>query len=99
MPKKPNPSGLPRWQERLVTAAQRLDLPEDTWVDLPRVYLYGKHHVLIENHRGVLEVAPDRLRVAVTGGEIIVEAAHLIVRYILPDEILADGEISKVIYQ
>ena len=83
----------PRWRNRL---AQALDLPPDLLADLPRVTVVGSSQVTVENHRGLIEFTPNRVRIAAKEGAVEVEGERLILRLILPEEIILEGRVRAV---
>jgi sporulation protein YqfC len=42
--------------------ANKMDLPQDVMMDLPRITMIGQIHVYIENHRGLLVFTDKELR-------------------------------------
>lgn len=47
-----------------------IDFPKEVLLNLPKVTLIGKNHVTIENHKGIIEYIPERIRVNTTIGVI-----------------------------
>ena len=44
-----------KWGQRVRDwMAQKMDLPQDVAMDLPRITMIGQIHIYIENHRGLL---------------------------------------------
>lgn len=82
-----------RWRNRLAGA---LDLPRDVVVDLPKVTVIGYLQVTVENHRGIIEFTPQRVRIAAGEGAVEIHGQDLTLRCILPDEIILDGRIEAV---
>lgn len=76
--------------------ADILEIPGDVVLNLPKIVLVGNVQVFIENHRGIVEYTPERVRVIVGSGEVAVNGADLAIRNILPDEICVDGHIRSV---
>ncbi|MGB9886037.1 MAG: sporulation protein YqfC [Moorellales bacterium] len=82
-----------RWRNRL---AQALDLPRDLLADLPRVTVVGSSQVTVENHRGLIEFTPTRVRIAAKEGAVEVEGEQLTLRLILAEEIILEGRVRAV---
>ncbi|MEW6661588.1 MAG: sporulation protein YqfC [Bacillota bacterium] len=78
--------------------ADLLEMPREVVMDLPKVTLVGNMQVLLENHRGIIEYSPERLRISVSLGEIIITGQGLVLRNILPDQIVAEGKVFSVSY-
>lgn len=74
------------------------DLPQDITLDLPRITMIGKIHIYIENHRGVLTFSDSELRLQLKQGQLLVKGKGFVLKMMLPDEILLQGEIEQVIH-
>lgn len=73
-----------------------LELPPDVILDLPKLTMVGDRQLSLENHRGIIEYDPDRVRVSTNQGEIRVRGADLCIRSIAKEEILLAGQILAV---
>lgn len=78
--------------------ASLLDLPQDVVQDLPRITMIGNVQLYIENHRGVLHFAPDRLKLALTKGSLEIRGKDLVIRAILTEEVFIEGTIDDIQY-
>ncbi|GIQ68018.1 sporulation protein YqfC [Xylanibacillus composti] len=88
-----------RLQRRLRRfTASVLDLPQDVIFDLPRVTLVGNMQLYIENHRGVLHFSSSLLRLQLSVGNMEVAGEELVIRAILPEEVLIEGTIHDIRY-
>ncbi|WP_020615635.1 sporulation protein YqfC [Paenibacillus daejeonensis] len=76
--------------------AELLDLPQDVVFDLPRMTMIGDRQLYIENHRGVLHFSQDRLRLALSKGELEVSGADLVIRGIWTEEVFIEGRIEAI---
>lgn len=76
--------------------ADALELPKDIVMDLPRVTMVGNVQLYIENHRGIIEYAFNKVRINTTRGELVIFGEKLQVGNINPDEIVVDGRIETV---
>lgn len=80
-------------------AAGVLDLPHDVVMDMPRITMIGPLQMYIENHRGVLIFDQNELRLLLSNkAHLIVRGDRLVIRQILPEEILLEGMIRDVHY-
>src|SRR5690625_1088969 len=77
---------------------EKMQLPADVMLDLPRVTMIGQLHIYIENHRGVLRFSKEELRLLFTQGQLLIKGENFIIKTILPKELLLEGRIDKVIY-
>ncbi|MFD3258449.1 sporulation protein YqfC [Paenibacillus lentus] len=79
-------------------AVEALDLPGDLVFDLPRLTLIGNKQLLIENHQGVVHFSPDELHLELKQGMLTVEGAELVIKAIMPEEVIIEGRISGIKY-
>jgi sporulation protein YqfC len=77
---------------------QKMDLPEDVMMDLPRVTMIGQIHIYIENHRGLLTFTDREVRLLLKQGQLLIKGEQFVIKMILPEEILLQGKIVEVIY-
>lgn len=76
-----------------------LDLPSDLVFDLPRLTLIGGKQLYIENHRGVVHFSPESLHLELSHGMIEVEGSDLVIKEIMPEEVVVEGRISGIKYR
>ena len=60
------------------------------WKSL-RITMIGHLQMYIENHRGVLHFSEKELRLLLTNGQLLVTGEQLVIRVILPEEILLEA--------
>ncbi|MFD2446109.1 sporulation protein YqfC [Bacillus sp. CGMCC 1.16607] len=77
---------------------EKMDLPQDVMMDLPRITMIGQIHIYIENHRGLLTFSDQELRLLLKQGQLLVKGKGFVIKTILPEEILLEGKIDHVIY-
>jgi sporulation protein YqfC len=77
---------------------EKMDLPQDVMMDLPRMTMIGQIHIYIENHRGLLAFSEQELRLLLKQGQLLVKGRGFVIKTILPEEILLEGKIDQVIY-
>ncbi|NGQ94116.1 sporulation protein YqfC [Brevibacillus sp. SYP-B805] len=88
---------MKRWSRRLRhLAVGILDLPQDVVLEVPRITMIGHLQMYIENHRGVLHFTDQELRLLLTNGQLLVNGEQLVIRAILPEEVLLEGKIGGV---
>lgn len=76
-----------------------LDLPQDVVLDMPRITMIGPLQMYVENHRGVLLFNRDELRLLLSNkAQLLVKGDNLVIRQILPEEVLLEGMIRQVKY-
>ncbi|RAK22436.1 sporulation protein YqfC [Anoxybacillus vitaminiphilus] len=78
--------------------ANKMELPADILMDLPRITMIGQIHIYIENHRGLLSFSDKEIRLLLKQGQLLVKGEAFVIKTILPEEILLEGKISQVLY-
>ncbi len=78
--------------------AKHLELPPDVMMDLPRITMIGQIHIYIENHKGLLAFSDKELRLLLTQGQLLIKGKSFVIKTILPEEILLEGEINQVVF-
>jgi len=90
---------MKKWRQQMKRwMAEKLELPADIMMDLPRITMVGQIHIYIENHRGLLAFSDKELRLLLRNGQLIVRGEQFVIKTILPEEILLEGKISQVVY-
>jgi len=88
-----------KWGQRVRNwMANKMDLPQDVMMDLPRITMIGQIHIYIENHRGLLAFTDKELRLLLKQGQLLIKGKTFVIKTILPEEILLEGKIDQVIY-
>ncbi|GAF22956.1 MULTISPECIES: sporulation protein YqfC [Shouchella] len=77
---------------------EQMQLPADVTMDLPRITMIGQLHIYIENHRGVLQFSNKELRLLLKEGQLLVTGDQFVLKTILPEELLLEGRIDKVMF-
>jgi len=75
-----------------------LEVPPDVMMDLPRITMIGQLHIYIENHKGLLAFTDQEVRLLLKQGQLLIKGSHFVIKTILPEEILLEGEIEKVMF-
>ena len=75
-----------------------IDLPQDVMMNLPRITMIGQIHIYIENHRGLVSFSEQEVRLQLEQGQLSIMGEGLIIKTILPEEILLEGVIGSVNY-
>ena len=73
-----------------------LELPLDVSMDLPKVTIVGDLGVLIQNHRGLITYAPDRIVVGVGKGQIAIAGKSLEIEEVSREDMIVRGSILSV---
>lgn len=88
-----------KWGKQLKTwLTKQMELPPDVMMDLPRITMIGQIHIYIENHKGLLAFTDKEVRLLLTQGQLLVKGKGFVIKTILPEEILLEGDIEHVVY-
>jgi sporulation protein YqfC len=79
-------------------AADMLEVPKDSVLNVPRITLIGGLQLYVENFQSVIEFRDDLLRLALSKGELHVFGERLVIKTILPTEVVIEGTISGIKY-
>jgi sporulation protein YqfC len=72
------------------------ELPKDITLNLPKISMIGNNQMLVENHRGVIEYTPQRIRVNSSIGVIRVQGSEMKLKNIAADDIMITGEVKAI---
>lgn len=81
------------WREPL---AELFDLPRDVVLDLPRISVVGDLQLLVQNHRGVVEYAPERVVIDMQRGRLVVRGEELTIGAVDAEEITITGRLAAI---
>lgn len=76
--------------------AKHLDLPSEVVMDLPKLTMIGNLEVVIENHRGLLEYTPERVRVRYNKGTVVITGSNLRLEFLYREEIKVEGRLKDI---
>lgn len=76
--------------------AEIFDLPRDVIADLPRLTLIGRTQIFVENHKGIILYDKEIIRIAFTGGEIVIKGQGFQIRTVYTHEIYIEGLIENI---
>jgi len=76
--------------------AGSMELPREVMLDVPRVIMIGTLQVHVENHKGILEYTPSRVRVRTPDGVVTVSGRRLRIGRIGREELTVDGRVDRV---
>jgi sporulation protein YqfC len=88
-----------KWRQNIKGwLTNKLELPEDVMMDLPRITMIGQLHIYIENHYGVLQFSDNVLRLRLRDGQLFIKGKGFVIKIIQPEEILLQGQIDQVLF-
>ncbi|WP_110111385.1 sporulation protein YqfC [Bacillus sp. CGMCC 1.16541] len=86
------------WKNMKRWITNHMELPADVLTDLPRITMVGQIHIYIENHKGLLAFSDTEIRVLLKQGQMLVKGEGLVIKVILPEELVLEGKINEVTY-
>ncbi|MPW27080.1 sporulation protein YqfC [Alkalibaculum sp. M08DMB] len=72
------------------------ELPKEITLNLPKITIIGNVQVRIENHKGIIEYNDDKIRINSKVGIMIVTGENLLIRNIIKEEVVIEGNIINV---
>ena len=85
-----------RLGKRIVEA---MDIPQEALLDVPKITLAGRGHMLIENHRGVFEYHNETVRLHTVEGLLRIAGNELVLKDLSENLLYISGEIRLVEYE
>jgi len=79
-------------------AADKFDIPSDAFGGQPRLTITGSSHVLVNNHKGLLDYGAEEIAVAGKRVAIKIIGANLELRAMNTESLLVTGDIFRVEY-
>lgn len=77
-------------------ATHMLELPAEVTLDLPKIVITGNTSLIIENHKGIVEYQPNRVRIATNAGLLVLDGKGLSVTDVGKEIILVLGELFNL---
>ena len=81
------------------TLAEKLSLPKDVMLDLPRVSICGDKEIYVENHKGIMEYTNTCLRIKTNDGLMCIYGAGLRIVVLESDRMVINGDLERVEYE
>ena len=78
--------------------AEKLEIPRDVIMNIPKITLTGNSDMLIENHKGIIAFHEKMIQVNSKVGSIIIEGEGLEIVYIGGVTLALRGRINKISY-
>lgn len=85
-----------RLEDLRASVSELLELPKEITLNWPKIIMIGVSQMLVENHKGVIEYTPGRIRVNSTTGVIRIIGKDLNLKTIAADDILITGDVESV---
>ncbi|MDR1568883.1 MAG: sporulation protein YqfC [Oscillospiraceae bacterium] len=87
-----------KFKRRAIRHAQQFGLPEDVLLGLPRLVMHGNTSLSLENHKGVLEYTPTRIRLRTGIGTLTIQGEGMSLAQMGRHDMLLRGAIQSVGY-
>lgn len=87
-----------RIEDMKTKVSEAFELPKEITLDLPKISIIGNIQTLIENHKGIIEYNPERIRVNSSIGVIRIDGEDMNLRNIGSDDIIITGKIMGIEY-
>ncbi|MCM8710410.1 sporulation protein YqfC [Clostridium sp. SYSU_GA19001] len=81
------------------TLAQRLDLPRDVVMNIPRITITGDNEITIENHKGVILFEEKEIKVNSNVGLITVYGYGFEILFMGGTTLTLSGKFKSVVYE
>lgn len=79
--------------------ADAMELPKETALSLPKIIVLAGKEATVENHKGVIELSQEKIRLYTAGGILCIEGKGLDVGEITDEDITVLGEINKIEFE
>ncbi|GAA0747327.1 sporulation protein YqfC [Clostridium oceanicum] len=81
------------------TIAEKLELPKDIVLNLPKIVVTGDREITIENHRGVISFDDDEVKVNSGSGLICIYGKNFEILFMGGTTITIGGSFKSVVYE
>lgn len=78
---------------------EKLKIPKDLILDIPKIIVTGDREIIIENHKGIVSFEKNEIRVNSRVGVIKIQGGNFEILYIGGDTITISGEFKAIIYE
>ncbi len=79
--------------------SQRLGIPPEVLLNVPRIEVIGQLQLRLENHLGIEHYDSERVLIRVTGGYLKILGHQLVVGWIDHNELVLTGRVRQVTLQ
>lgn len=77
---------------------EKLDLPKDVLLDVPKIIVTGRNEVTIENHKGIMVFERDRIKINTNMSPIEINGSEFEILYIAASTITIKGYFNSIEY-
>lgn len=79
--------------------AEKLDLPRDVVMSMPKITITGDSEIIIENHKGIIIFEKDEIKVNSNIGVISIKGERLEILFIGGSTVSIGGKFKGIIYE
>ena len=79
-------------KSRMEKFAETLEMPKDLLSNCSKITSYNDNQVIVENYKGILEYADDRIRIKTPGKILCLNGERLSINSITDSDILIEGK-------
>ena len=73
-----------------------LEIPQEVLLGVPKLTIVGNMQLWIENHTGLVEYNPEKVRVTSSLGVICVTGKDFVLVELLPTELKVEGKLQQI---
>lgn len=79
--------------------AQKLDLPKDIILDIPKISILGDREITIENHKGIALFERNIIKIKTKTTPIEIKGENFEIVFIAESTITIKGKFNSVVYE
>lgn len=79
--------------------AEKLDIPADVVLNIPKITIVGNDEITIENHRGILQFSDNFIRIKSSLGNIGIQGSDFEILFISGTTIVLSGVFKSMEYE
>ncbi len=79
--------------------ADKLEIPKDIVLNMPKLIVIGNEEITIENHQGILQFCDDFIKIKCCYGNMYVHGYNLEILFISGKTIVLGGKFKSVEYE
>lgn len=79
--------------------AEKLGLPTDVLLDIPKIIVTGNNEITIENHKGIVAFGEDEIKLNTSLGSISIKGKSLEILFIGGSTIILEGKFKGISYE
>ena len=79
--------------------AEKLELPKDVVLDVPKIIIVGRNEITIENHKGIISFKDDLIKINTKEGPLNIHGSKFEILYIATSTITISGFFNSVEYE